>query len=201
MTTTDILVIISTVGWPIIPIAWLPMHAIPLLRIKMGLFYYIIPILLWPPVALIIYLNLSFLLKYKIDLPYFVNIIGWISIVGGVVLFIYTALFIRPWVLVGIPEVYKNIKTPLVTKGPFSLTRNPVYFLHFVMLTGIFFTTGAIAVFIIAVLDLLTAYFLIIPFEEKELFERFGIDFIEYRNRIPRFWPRVPILSQTSNNQ
>ena len=201
MNITEVLVIISTVGWPIIPIAWVPMHAIPSLRKKMGLFYYAIPMLLWPPVALLLYLHLPSLVKYKMHLPYFVHLIGWILLVGGAFLFVYTALFIRPWVLIGLPEVYKKIKASLVTNGPYSLTRNPVYFLHFVMLTGIFLTTGVIAILIIVILDLLTAYLLIIPFEEKELFERFGIDYIEYRNKIPRFWPRVPLFSQISYNR
>jgi protein-S-isoprenylcysteine O-methyltransferase Ste14 len=201
MSITEVFVIASTVGWPIIPIAWIPMHAVPLLRKKMGLFYYIIPLVVWPPVAAFMYLNLPLILKYKIHMPDVATIMGWFLVAVGLLLFVYTALFIRPWVLIGLPEIYKNIKTTLVTTGPFSLTRNPVYFLHFIILTGIFLTTGVIATLIIVVLDLLTAHFLIIPFEEQELFERFGMEYVEYKNRIPRFWPRMPLFNQISYNR
>ncbi|HLC16598.1 MAG TPA: isoprenylcysteine carboxylmethyltransferase family protein [Thermodesulfovibrionia bacterium] len=201
MSITEVFVIVSTAGWPIIPIAWIPMHAVPLVRKKMGLFYYIIPLVIWPPVAVFMYLNLPLILTYQIKMPVLAASIGWFLIVVGLLLFIYTALFIKPLVLIGIPEVYRNIKTRLVTTGPFSVTRNPVYFLHLIILTGIFLTTGVIATLIIAVLDLLTAYFLIIPFEERELFERFGIEYVEYQNRIPRFWPRMTLFNQISFNR
>jgi protein-S-isoprenylcysteine O-methyltransferase Ste14 len=189
MNLTETLTVISVGGWPIIPIAWIPMHGLPSVRKKLGLFYYIFPFTLWLPIVYFIYTQRSFLSDYAVEMPFFLVVFGWILIASGLTLFLYSLALLKPWVIIGLPQVYHKIKANLVTAGPYRSTRNPVYLAHFMILLGIFFATGSIFTFGIAVLDFLVANFIIIPLEEKELIDRFGKQFVDYMNKIPRFFP------------
>ena len=189
MDINTILAITSIAGWPILPIAWIPMHTGQWLRKNLGIFYYIIPAVGWPPVAYFLYKNIPFLLKYYLTIPTFLQYTGWFLLCSGLIIFIYTGLYLRPWVLIGLPEVYKKLQVGLTVDGPFSLTRHPVYFSHFMMFTGIFFITGVIATLFVALLDFFVVYFIIIPYEEKELCERFGSEYDEYKKRVSPFFP------------
>jgi protein-S-isoprenylcysteine O-methyltransferase Ste14 len=95
------------------------------------------------------------------------------------------------WGLIGLPEVSTRIKGKLVTEGPFSVVRHPTYFAHTLIFSGIFLITGVGAVGIITLLDFLVVFVLIIPLEEKELLNRFGKDYNLYRERVPKYFPRV----------
>jgi protein-S-isoprenylcysteine O-methyltransferase Ste14 len=191
MDIKSILAIISIAGWPVLPIAWIPMHAGHWLRKNLGPFYYIIPAVGWPPVAYFLYKNIPFLMNYTISIPSFLQGIGWLLFCLGLIIFVYTGIYLRPWVLIGLPEVYKKIKSGLTVDGPFSLTRHPVYFSHFMIFSGIFFISGVIATLIVALLDFFVVYFIIITLEERELRERFGNKYNEYKKKVPRFFPTI----------
>jgi len=187
MSVSEFLALISLAGWPLLPIGWIPMHALPWLRKKMGLFYYLIPLVLWPPLAFAVYAKRAYLMKYHIDLPGYIHFIGWVLLLTGLFLFIYAGMVLRIWVILGLPEVDKKLKSNLVTYGPYSLSRHPVYVAHFLIFTGIFFCTGIIPTLAIAFLDFFVNCFIVIPLEERELQERFGKEFIDYKVRVPCF--------------
>jgi protein-S-isoprenylcysteine O-methyltransferase Ste14 len=83
---------------------------------------------------------------------------------------------------------HKN--TDLVTEGPYSITRNPLYFFSFIGFIGIAFTTERITFVLIATLVFALVYSVVIPGEEKFLQDKFGSVFSEYRENTPRFFPR-----------
>lgn len=78
----------------------------------------------------------------------------------------------------------------LITLGPYSLTRNPLYLFNLMLSIGIGFITET--VLISAVLALLFAiwYPLVIKEEEKYLRSLHGEIFEDYVLRVPRFFPR-----------
>lgn len=195
MSVSEFLTLVSLAGWPLIPIGWIPMHALPWLREKMGLFYYLIPSVLWPPLAFTVYVKRSYLMKYNVNLPDSVNFFGWGLLLTGLFLFVYAGMLLKLWGLLGVPEVDKKINSNLVTHGPYSLSRHPVYLAHSLIFTGIFFCTGILPTLAIAFLDFFAAYFIIIPLEERELQERFGKEFTAYKGKVPYFCPIALVLN------
>lgn len=77
----------------------------------------------------------------------------------------------------------------LVTLGPYSLTRNPLYFFSFLGLAGFGLCTESITTALILCGSFLAAYRPVIASEECRLSELFGARFAAYKARTPRFWP------------
>ena len=105
------------------------------------------------------------------------------------------ALFLLGWSVLnffrakGTPVPF-NPPTRLVTTGPYAYMRNP-------MLTGIFALLFGFGVLLgsVSLLVVFTPLFILINvwelkvIEEPELIKRLGEDYIEYRKRIPMFFP------------
>lgn len=78
----------------------------------------------------------------------------------------------------------------LVTTGPYSMTRNPLYFFSTVGAVGIGLFVGSVV--LAGLLGCLT-YLILITTSSKEaihLDALFGDRFREYESRTPQFWPR-----------
>lgn len=177
--------------WPVIPLFWIPVHGLSRIFKSLGLLTYAIPLITWPLFAYFIYSKRTFFLSFKIDLPIILNISGIPLLVLGFLLHIWTGKLLGLWGLIGLPEISTRIKGKLVTKGPFSIVRHPTYFAHTLMFSGVFLITEVVAVGIITILDFFFIHILIIPLEEKELLNRFGEEYRLYRERVPRFFPRI----------
>ncbi len=87
----------------------------------------------------------------------------------------------------------QNSSQKLIREGPFSIMRHPTYFAHTLMFLGVFLMTGFLGTGILVLIDLLTAYFVIIPLEEKELLTRFGEEYRRYMENVPKFLPQVTV--------
>ncbi len=84
----------------------------------------------------------------------------------------------------------------LVTAGPYSYTRNPLYWGN--TLTGLGLTWGAfgndplslrlIMLLIVALIYVLLYWILVIPHEERYLEEVFGSEYREYKRNVPKWW-------------
>ncbi len=116
--------------------------------------------------------------------------IGMVMLLGGGIL---QALTVRILGFAGITGGHEldNRQDVFRSSGVFGAVRHPTYLAHTIILLGIFFITRNAAVGIVALLDFLVAYFVIIPLEERELLKRFGPAFDEYRQNTPRFFPRI----------
>jgi protein-S-isoprenylcysteine O-methyltransferase Ste14 len=87
----------------------------------------------------------------------------------------------------------------LVVEGPYRYVRNPLYDGDFCLIVGAALLTQSWALVLVGALDLgLLAFQL--PFEERELMERFGISYRRYCELVPRFVPRRrPVRQQDLN--
>lgn len=189
---TDILAIVTLIFWPIIPLFWIPVHFAANFFRKLAILTFMMPMITWLPLAYLIYQNKGFLLKFKIDFPVILNMVGIPLFILGLLLQIWTIRLLGLLEIIGVPEVTDGIKENLVTGGPFSIVRHPTYLAHTLIFSGAFLITGVIAVGIITLFDFIIVNTAIIPLEEKELLSRFGEDYIFYKKKVPsRFFPWI----------
>ncbi len=86
-------------------------------------------------------------------------------------------------------EIYKSkTESRLITTGIYAYTRNPLY----IGATLLFF--GWVIIFRLTFLLIMTLLFIILfyfvaKWEEKELFERFGEEYLHYKEKVPLFIP------------
>jgi protein-S-isoprenylcysteine O-methyltransferase Ste14 len=136
--------------------------------------------------------------------------IWWISICFAPAIFFTTAYFqVGSWQRDGIEDIGAFLifvailgrawctlyiggrKTvALVKTGPYSMSRNPLYFFSFVAVAGLGAQTGSISM---AALLTLVAYLIFLPTvlrEEAGLSSVHGQNYDAYRRSVPRFFPR-----------
>ncbi|TAN40661.1 MAG: isoprenylcysteine carboxylmethyltransferase family protein [Nitrospirae bacterium] len=175
--------------WPVIPLFWIPVHGLPKVFKKLGLLSYIVPAVLWLPLAFIIYSNRMVILSGRVGLPGGVIAAGSIIFILGAGLQVWTARLLTMKGIMGMPEVSAAVEGRFVTSGPFAVVRHPTYLSHTLMFLGIFLMTGFHALGYLTLLDLLLVALIIIPLEDRELSGRFGPAYDEYRKRVPAFFP------------
>jgi len=78
----------------------------------------------------------------------------------------------------------------LASSGIRARVRHPVYLGHFCEMLAWSVGTGMIVLYALTVFALLSGA-IMIAVEERELEQRFGDDYREYRRRVPAFIPRV----------
>jgi protein-S-isoprenylcysteine O-methyltransferase Ste14 len=89
---------------------------------------------------------------------------------------------------------FKNKK--LITDGPYSISRNPLYFFSFLGTIGLGLTTETLSFpFLFGSLFLLY-YPGVIKSEERRLEKLFGNDFLEYKQTIPRIIPNFSLYQE-----
>ncbi len=109
-----------------------------------------------------------------------------------------TILFISGLILIGIATVgrlwcslyisgYKD--NELITVGPYSVSRNPLYFFSFLGFAGVGLATETITLAIVLPVFFAAVYPFVIRREERDLRTRFGASFDAYYARVPRFFP------------
>ncbi|MCP8310763.1 MAG: isoprenylcysteine carboxylmethyltransferase family protein [Candidatus Methylarchaceae archaeon HK01M] len=137
-----------------------------------------------------------------IVLPSLDSSLGLPELIFGPFNFIIAPFFLIPGFLFSAWSVFVQFKigkgTPiptippkkLIVKGPYSYCRNPMGLGIFILYLGFGILTGSPSSigFTILFMSLLLAYYKFI--EEKELEERFGQEYIEYRKKTPFLIPR-----------
>ncbi|HLF58253.1 MAG TPA: isoprenylcysteine carboxylmethyltransferase family protein [Alphaproteobacteria bacterium] len=77
----------------------------------------------------------------------------------------------------------------LITLGPYSVVRNPLYVFSFIGVAGIGLASGTVT-FLVALAVLFAAYYrIVVKREEAFLASGFGQAFAGYAARVPRWWP------------
>jgi len=105
--------------------------------------------------------------------------IGWSCLLLGVA--------IRFW---SIWHIAGRKSRAIVETGPYALCRNPLYLGTMLIGTSeaAFLKSGW---FLLSFVSLILFYVMtVIPGEERKLYSRFGSDFQDYCERVPRWWPR-----------
>lgn len=79
----------------------------------------------------------------------------------------------------------------VITKGPYSISRNPLYFFSFIGATGVGLATETVSIPLLLIILFAVYYPYIIRKEEEKLLVRHGQSFKNYLNSVPRFFPKL----------
>lgn len=127
---------------------------------------------------------LSYLIPTPILLVYPFNLFG--------VLLIFIGFILAGMVVIKFKQAKTEIhpfKTPqqLVTSGIFAYSRNPIYLGMLMVLIGLWLLLGALSAGLAVIVFFLIINYSNIPFEEKQLEEIFGQDYLDYKKRTRRW--------------
>jgi len=110
------------------------------------------------------------------------------------ILFEMTGLFLlticsmgRLWALMYISG---NKSQEIITDGPYSIVRHPLYFFSLIGAVGIGLVSENLLILALIIIFYVVYYPFTILAEEKKLEARFGKAYLEYQRKTPRFLPR-----------
>lgn len=109
------------------------------------------------------------------------------------VILIFLGTYGRLWCTLFIAG-YKTDK--LIDVGPYSISRNPLYFFSFIGVLGIALETEMITFVGIVILGFALFYPMVIKREEETLLKIHGKEFEEYCKRVPRFFPKFSLYTE-----
>lgn len=84
----------------------------------------------------------------------------------------------------------------VIDQGPYSMTRNPLYFFSLLGASGVGFATETWTLGIVITAAFLLMYPYVIRHEEEFLEASFGDAFRAYMARVPRFFPKPSLLKE-----
>jgi protein-S-isoprenylcysteine O-methyltransferase Ste14 len=145
----------------------------------------------WPPIIYLAAIAVSVLLNVFYPLPWFERppsgilfVLGWLMIAAFVALNISA---IRAMRRAGTTVRPDRGTDHLVTDGPFSFTRNPLYVAGTMLVLGIGLVSGIVWFLLLAILAAFTVQKLAIEREEGHLHARFGETYLDYARRVRRW--------------
>ncbi len=145
----------------------------------------------WPPIIFLAAIAVSVFLNAFYPLPWFAQplsgilyAIGWLMIAAFVALNISAVRAMRRAGTTVRPDRGTD---HLVTEGPFSVTRNPLYLAGTILVLGIGLVSGIVWFLLLAVLAAFAVQKLAIEREERHLQARFGKTYVDYAGRVRRW--------------
>jgi protein-S-isoprenylcysteine O-methyltransferase Ste14 len=124
----------------------------------------------------------------------------WLVWAGGALLLLFS-LSIRIWATAHIGRripkwLRKGQEKKLVTTGPYSMVRNPLYIANIIAMLGfcVFFRLLWFLPFVF--LCLFALYSVVVRHEEAKLLKRFGRTYAAYAEAVPRWFPRIKAFSR-----
>ncbi len=99
----------------------------------------------------------------------------------------------RIWVSMYISG-YKNKE--LITVGPYSMTRNPLYFFNLLGAIGIGFSSESLVILLILLTTFIVYYPLVIIHEERKLIGHYKNEYTDYMRKTPRFFPKLSLFHE-----
>ncbi len=119
--------------------------------------------------------------------------------------FVSTILFLVGAVLVGIASLgrlwcslyiagYKTNK--LITEGPYSMCRNPLYFFSYLGALGVGLVSETFLIPFIILIAFAIYYPFVVKSEEAKLKKIHKNEFEEYLNKVPSFFPKFSYLTE-----
>jgi protein-S-isoprenylcysteine O-methyltransferase Ste14 len=82
----------------------------------------------------------------------------------------------------------------VVSAGPYSIMRNPLYFFSTLGVLGAGAQSGSIIVAFFLAILCVAAFHIVIRREERFLAGQFGADYQNYLAQVPRFWPNLRLF-------
>jgi protein-S-isoprenylcysteine O-methyltransferase Ste14 len=145
----------------------------------------------WPPIIILAAIAISLLLNVVYPLPWFgqplssiLSVFGWLMIAAFVALNISA---IRAMRRAGTTVRPDRGTDHLVTEGPFSFTRNPLYVAGTMLVVGIGLVSGILWCVLLAIVAAFAVQKLAIEREERHLQARFGETYMDYARRVRRW--------------
>ncbi|HKU08310.1 MAG TPA: isoprenylcysteine carboxylmethyltransferase family protein [Bradyrhizobium sp.] len=145
----------------------------------------------WPPIIFLSAIVISLLLNVVYPLPWFgqplsgiLFVLGLLSIAAFAALNI---LAIRAMRRAGTTVRPDRGTDHLVTNGPFSFTRNPLYLAGTMLLLGIGLVSGIVWFLLLAISAAFAVQKVTIEREERHLEARFGETYLDYARRVRRW--------------
>lgn len=89
----------------------------------------------------------------------------------------------------------------LIDIGPYSVVRNPLYAFSFIGTLGLVLQTGFVSIAILTILLFCLYYPYIVKSEESKLVRKFGQEYLNYLERVPRWIPRTFKMKLPDNVQ
>lgn len=102
--------------------------------------------------------------------------------------FLLTGLIIRIWCTFYIGG-RKTIE--LITTGPYSICRNPLYIGTFALSIGIGLCFENLLILLLALVIIIPVHIIVIIMEETHLETVFGEQYRMYKQKVSRFWPNL----------
>ena len=183
-----------------IPFFWLVIH--PGIRFwrRLGNRAFWVALPVWWGFAVALILSRNWLFAHRLQR----DALTWS--VGGVLFFVASwleaqtrrALGFRR--LVGLPELHPEHRlSGVVHTGIYARLRHPRYLVYMLLVMSMALLTGAPAIFLLAILNVLL-YQILAPLEERELLDHYGLNYEAYRRSVPRFVPRLGRRPETQNS-
>lgn len=104
--------------------------------------------------------------------------------------------FGRVWALA---HIAGRKRAELVTDGPYSLCRNPIYVSSLLLATGFMLCAGSIILTILTSVSFYALYAFVLRKEECELEAVHGRAFLRYCEKAPSFWPRASAYQEAQS--
>jgi protein-S-isoprenylcysteine O-methyltransferase Ste14 len=109
------------------------------------------------------------------------------------IIFISIGTYGRLWCSLYIAGYKRNC---LITMGPYSMVRNPLYFFSFIGGLGVALSTETFSYVFLFTLLFGAYYPSVIRDEEQDLHALYGEAFEAYCRQVPSFWPRISLLRE-----
>jgi len=151
----------------------------------------------WTLVLPVIFITAFYYLSKSIDkslnlpkIPININLITYVLILVGTILVISVFYF---FITFGkgtpVPKQLTNklITKKLVVKGPFKYTRNPMAIGFFLILFGMAFYYKSYSLLFLTAIMAIIGHLFIVHIEEKDMEQRFGKSYLEYKKKVPRW--------------
>ena len=124
---------------------------------------------------------------YGSSVPAF--IVGSIAFIGAVIIGAKRHKYLKPSILAGMPELSnKRYPGKLLNEGIYAKICHPRYVEALLGVLGYVLYVNWLTGYILLLFGFVMVY-LIVLLEERELCERFGSEYQEYMQRVPRFFP------------
>ena len=140
-----------------------------------------------PPVLMLLGVLAAFGMDHAIRLPTPGALLNWagvLLVVGGLALALLT---VRQLHAAGTTIEPHGTVTALVTNGPYRISRNPIYLAYVCITIGFPMALGTLWGLIMAPLLIISLNYFVIRYEEEYLFNKFDVDYTNFRSRVRRW--------------
>jgi protein-S-isoprenylcysteine O-methyltransferase Ste14 len=134
--------------------------------------------------SIIVAVVLHYFFAVTILIPFSYNLLGLVVVGLG----IYIA-FLSVRLLISYNTTFEASGNPssLVTRRPYSYSRNPIYLGFLLIALGIAAILSSLSAFIAPIIFFLVVNTIIIPFEENRLQKNFGVEYERYKESVRRW--------------